>query len=449
MGDYHLTHHLSHFVRRLKIGEMSLLSTSPYKGTRDFFPSDKRLHNWMFDQIRSVVQGFGYLEYDGPMLEPFDVYAAKTGEEIVNQQLYWLMDKGDRKLAVRPEMTPTLARMVASKVNEEPKPIRWFSVPNLWRYERPQRGRLREHWQLNVDVLGGETRLADAELIQLAVEIFRKFGGEEHLQIRVNSRRLVNHVFSKVMGLSDDVAYKLSKLVDAKEKMPAEQFSAQVHELGVAGEALKSLDAFFGLKIENLLETFAGEASQELVDLMQTLKNLGVGEQVRFDPTIMRGMDYYTGVVFEAFDISPDNNRALFGGGRYDNLVSLFSKTELSGAGFGLGDVTLQNFLETHKLMPEFPSFYDVYCVCADEKSWQAVQNEVKAWREAGLKVLVPLQMGALKAQFKEANRFAVPYVVVVGEQELESGQWSLKNMAKGTQEAVEPKKILEILKSS
>jgi histidyl-tRNA synthetase len=426
---------------------MSLLSTRPYKGTRDFYPADKRLHNWMFDQIRSVVRGFGYLEYDGPMLEPFDVYAAKTGEEIVNEQLYWLMDKGDRKLAVRPEMTPTLARMVAARVHEEPKPIRWFSVPNLWRYERPQRGRLREHWQLNVDVLGGDRRLADAELIQLAVQIFRNYGGEKYLQIRVNSRRLVNHVFTKVMGLSDLVSYKLSKLVDAKEKMPAEQFQAQLLELGVTGSALEALESFFALSVETLLDKFPGEESQEIVDLMKTLRNLGVGEQVRFDPTIMRGMDYYTGVVFEAFDISPENNRALFGGGRYDNLVGLFSKTQLSGAGFGLGDVTLQNFLETHKLLPEFPSFYDVYCACADEMSWMAVQDELARWRAEGLRVLLPLQLGSLKSQFKEADRFGAPYVVVVGESEIQSGLWSLKDMKKGTQESLSPENILKILK--
>jgi histidyl-tRNA synthetase len=249
------------------------------------------------------------------------------------------------------------------------------------------------------------------------------------------------------MGLSDLVSYKLSKLVDAKEKMPAEQFQAQLLELGVTGSALEALESFFALSVETLLDKFPGEESQEIVDLMKTLRNLGVGEQVRFDPTIMRGMDYYTGVVFEAFDISPENNRALFGGGRYDNLVGLFSKTQLSGAGFGLGDVTLQNFLETHKLLPEFPSFYDVYCACADEMSWMAVQEELARWRAEGLRVLLPLQLGSLKSQFKEADRFGVPYVVVVGESEIQSGLWSLKDMKKGTQESLSPENILKILK--
>lgn len=423
---------------------MSLLSTSPYKGTRDFYPSDKRLHAWMFNQIRDVVQSFGYLEYDGPMLEPFDVYAAKTGEEIVNQQLYWLMDKGDRKLAVRPEMTPTLARMVAAKVNEEPKPIRWFSVPNLWRYERPQRGRLREHWQLNVDVLGGDSRLADAELIQIAVEIFRKFGGVEHLQIRLNSRRLLNHVFSSLMGLDEEKVRSFSKLVDAKDKMPKEDFEAKLSHFDFGAEQRKLADKYFALSYETLLRDFPGEEAQEIVSLMQTLETLGVKNQVRFDPTIMRGMDYYTGVVFEAFDVSPENNRALFGGGRYDNLVGLFSKTELSGAGFGLGDVTLQNFLESHQLLPNFESFYDVYVACSDQKSWELVQARINQWRNAGLRVLMPLNLSGLKNQFKEANRFQAPYVVVVGEDEISSGKWTLKNMKSGEQSLEAPEKIIE-----
>ncbi len=153
------------------------LSTQPYKGTRDFYPEDFRVQRWMFENLRRVLARWGYQEYDGPMLEPFELYAAKSGEELVNQQLYWLMDRGERKLAVRPEMTPTMARMVAGKFHELPKPVRWFSIPNLWRYERPQRGRLREHWQLNVDVLGGDRVLADAEVIQIALELMKEFGG--------------------------------------------------------------------------------------------------------------------------------------------------------------------------------------------------------------------------------------------------------------------------------
>lgn len=418
---------------------MSFLSTNPYKGTRDFFPAEKRLQSWMFAKIRKVVSGFGYLEYDGPLFEPFELYAAKSGEELVNQQLYSMKDRGDRMIAARPEMTPTLARMVASRINEEPRPVRWFSIPNCWRYERPQRGRLREFWQLNVDVLGGERRFGDAELIQVAVEIFRAFGGEKFLQIRVNSRSLVDHVFKQTMGLDGDKARALAKLVDAKDKMKPEEFSAKLAEQGLNPAQLVTVEKFFATRLESLVADFPGNASQEIIDLFSTLKKLGVSDSVIFDPKIMRGLDYYTGVVFEAFDISPDNNRALFGGGRYDNLLGLFTKNELSGTGFGLGDVTLQNFLETHTLLPDFASFYDLYCVCADEASWIAVQNQAPKWRAAGLRVLMPLGLGSFKSQFKEADRFKAPFTLVIGEEELQSGEWTLKEMATGTQIKLRP----------
>src|SRR6185503_16259880 len=178
------------------------LSTQPYKGTRDFYPDEMRHRRWMFGRLRKAVESFGFEEYDGPMLEPFDLYAAKTGEEIVNQQLYWMMDRGERKIAVRPEMTPTLARMVAGKINELPRPVRWYSIPNLWRYERPQRGRLREHWQLNVDVLGGDPLLADLEILQVAHGIMKAFKGEKLVTIKVNHRGLMDHLFTEKLGLS-------------------------------------------------------------------------------------------------------------------------------------------------------------------------------------------------------------------------------------------------------
>ena len=201
------------------------LSTQPYKGTRDFYPDDMRIQTWMFDKMSKIVETYGYQQYGGPMLEPFELYAAKTGEEIcANQQLYWLMDRGDRKLAVRPEMTPTLARMVAAKVHELPKPIRWFSIPNLWRYERPQRGRLREHWQLNVDVLGGEPLYADAEILSLSLDLVRSFGGEKHVMIRVNNRRLMDHFFISILGLTPEAALKTTKAIDARNKIGEETY---------------------------------------------------------------------------------------------------------------------------------------------------------------------------------------------------------------------------------
>src|SRR4051812_25122008 len=179
---------------------MNQLSTQPYKGTRDFYPDDMRIRQWMFERLRKTLQTFGYQEYDGPMLEPFELYAAKTSEEIVNEQLYWLVDRGERKLAIRPEMTPTLARMVAAQQNEIPRPIRWFSIPNLWRYERPQRGRLREHWQLNVDTFGGEPGAEDLEIGQVIVALMEGLGAKEGYEVRLNHRMLTDHIFRGLLA---------------------------------------------------------------------------------------------------------------------------------------------------------------------------------------------------------------------------------------------------------
>jgi histidyl-tRNA synthetase len=250
------------------------------------------------------------------------------------------------------------------------------------------------------------------------------------------------------MGLDADKSRTLAKLVDAKDKMKPEEFSLKLAEQGLGPSQLVTVDKFFATRLETLVADFPGPASDEIVELFETLDKLGVSDCVVFDPKIMRGLDYYTGVVFEAFDVSPDNNRALFGGGRYDNLLGLFTKNELSGTGFGLGDVTLQNFLETHKLLPDFASFYDLYCVCADEASWIAVQNEAPKWRSAGLRVLMPLGLGSFKSQFKEADRFQAPFTLVVGEEELKSGEWALKEMATGKQHKVRPSDLLKHLQS-
>ena len=313
------------------------LSTQPYKGTRDFYPEDMRFRRWMFGQMRKVIEGFGYQEYDGPMLEPFDLYAAKTGEEIVNQQLYWMMDRGERKLAVRPEMTPTLARMVAGKIHELPKPVRWFSIPNLWRYERPQRGRLREHWQLNVDVLGGDPLQADAEILTVAMEMMRAFGGEEFVTIRVNNRRLMDQFFAQTLSLTAEKALATTKAIDARNKIGEEAYAKWLGELGISDSQRGEMEEFFQAPFEKTAQKLPGQGTEELKRLFDMLSESGMGKKVVFDPTVLRGLDYYTGTVFEMYDISPENRRAMFGGGRYDNLVGLFGKDKLPGRGLRHG----------------------------------------------------------------------------------------------------------------
>ena len=416
---------------------MTTLSTQPYKGTRDFYPEEMRFRRWMFGKLREAVGRFCYQEYDGPMLESFDLYAAKTGEEIVNQQLYWMMDRGDRKIAVRPEMTPTLARMVAAQVNELPRPVRWFSIPNLWRYERPQRGRLREHWQLNVDVLGGDPLLADAEILQVAYELIRAFGGEKHISIRVNNRRLMDYIFKDVLKLSAEVALGTTKALDSRAKMGEEAYAKQLAELGVSVEQRDAMERFFQSSFESVAKEYPCRGSEELSQLFELMHQSGLGDCVTFDATVLRGMDYYTGTVFEIYDVSPENRRALFGGGRYDDLLSLFGKTPLSGVGFGMGDVGLQNFLEVHALLPELASSIDVF-VSLPKIELRADSEKIAVQlRERGLRVMTPLGAAGFGAQLKLASKHQARFAVLFGDSEWAEKKVLLKDLASGVQTTI------------
>jgi histidyl-tRNA synthetase len=431
-------------------GAIMALSTQPYKGTRDFYPNDMRVQRYMFNKMRKVAESYGYQEYDGPMLEPFELYAAKTGEEIVNQQLYWLIDRGERKMAIRPEMTPTLARMVAGKINELPRPIRWYAIPNFWRYERPQRGRLREFWQLNVDVLGGDPLLADAEILSFAMDLVREFGGEQFVSIKVNNRRLIDHFFEK-LGLSAEVALKATKALDARAKIGEEAYTKWLTDLGLTSEQQAQMEKFFHASFEQIAVDYPCQGVDELKSLFALMRESGAGDRVVFDPMVLRGLDYYTGTVFEMYDISPENNRAMFGGGRYDNLIGLFGNHKLSGVGLGWGDVTLKNFLETHGLLPKFDSAVDVF-VTLPKMEYRSKAEEIsRALRAQGLKVSTPLSADGFGAQLKLANKHGARVAVLLGDAELAQGQVVVKNLLKGEQTTLPiaglAEKISELLK--
>lgn len=430
-----------------------LLSTQPYKGTRDFYPEDLRVQRWMFNRMRQVVETYGYQEYDGPMLEPFELYAAKTGEEIVNQQLYWLVDRGERKLAVRPEMTPTLARMVAGRVHELPRPIRWYSIPNLWRYERPQRGRLREHWQLNVDVLGGDPLLADAEILSLAARLMDAFGGRAHTVIKINNRRLVDHFFMNVLKLSPDVALQAAKAIDARAKIGEEAYQQWLVKIGVTSDQSRRMEEFFQAPFEKAREAYPCAGMDELVSLFRLLAESGESDAVEYDPTVLRGMDYYTGTVFEMYDRSPENRRAMFGGGRYDHLIALFGKTPLSGVGFGMGDVTLRNFLETHALLPHQSSFVDVFVVLPSMDQRPVAEKILRSLRDQGIRAISALEASGFGAQLKLASRHGARFAVLLGEEELSRQSVALKDLSSGQQSTVTlqdlPQALLKTLQGS
>lgn len=393
------------------------------------------IQRYMFDTMGRVVESYGYREYNGPMLEPFELYAAKSGEELVNQQLYWLVDRGERKMAIRPEMTPTLARMVAAKIHELPRPIRLFSIPNLWRYERPQRGRLREHWQLNVDVLGGDPLLADAEILTLALDLMKAFGGEKFVSIKLNNRRIIDHFFSQSLGLSAETALKVAKAIDARAKIGEEAYSKWLGELSISDDQREKMERFFRSTFEEVSREHPCQGVEELRELFRLMRESGAeSNAVVFDPTVLRGLDYYTGTVFEMFDTSPENRRAMFGGGRYDNLVGMFGNQKLSGVGLGFGDVTLRNFLETHGLLPALGTGIDVFVTLPQLGLRAQAEEMARALRSRGLRVSTPLEAGGFGAQLKQANKHGARVALLLGEAELAQGKVGVKDLRSGEQ---------------
>lgn len=424
------------------------LPTTPYKGARDFYPEDKRIQKYMFNVMRRIVERFGYEEYDAPILESLELYKAKSGEEIVNEQTYLFTDRGGREVVIRPEMTPSVSRMVAGKRQELSYPLRWYSIPNLWRYERPQRGRLREHWQLNVDIFGVDDVTAEHELIVLADAIFKGFGAKRDMYvIRINSRQLMNYIMHDYLGLDSVQAYTLSKLIDRMEKMPYAEFVAEIDAMFTpsqreAGTSEKLLDILKASQVSDLPEQVQqSEPAQSLARLLKLLDDSAI-TNATFDPAIMRGFDYYTGIVFEVNDTDPENNRAVMGGGRYDGLVGLFGVQPVPTVGFGWGDVTLQNFLESHQLLPKLPHETDVY-VAIMGNVYDKAQKMLNTLREEGLNVAVDATDRKVASKIKAAVKKDIPYILFVGEQELENGQFNLKNLRTEQEQTLSPERIV------
>lgn len=428
------------------------LSTQPYKGARDFYPEDKRIQNYMFKTMRKVAKRFGYEEYDAPILEPLDLYRAKTGDEIVNEQVYSFTDRGDREVAIRPEMTPTVSRMVAAKRQELGYPVRWFSIPNLWRYERPQRGRLREHWQLNVDIFGIEGIEADHEIISVADSIMQAFKAKRDMYtIKVNSRQLMDGLLSDYLGLDGVQAHTMAKLIDRMHKMDYAEFVGSLDAIfqpaqREQGEPDMLLNFLKVQSLDQLPEPLQEHPSvTDLRKLMDMLQASGVRNAV-FDPTLMRGFDYYTDIVFEVFDNHPENNRSMFGGGRYDGLVGLFGVEPVATVGFGVGDVTLQNFLETHELLPKLPPETDVYVILIGDV-YQKAQPALKDLRDAGVKVAVDMTGRKPDKQIKTAVKKGIHYALFIGDREIENEQYVLKNLVTGTDEHHGVNRLVSIIK--
>lgn len=412
---------------------MEKLSTQPYKGTRDFYPEDMKLRNWFFDKVKEALKLAAFEEYNGPMLENLELYIAKSGEEIANEQTYNFTDRGGRRLAVRPEMTPTVARLVAARMGELNMPLKWFSIPNLYRYERPQRGRLREHWQINVDIFGCDTYDADLEVIQTAVMLLRRFGADESMfKVHINNRRFFNDVIAAICGTDAEGSRRVSKIVDRKNKITREAYEAALAELNIGADKIAKIDALYGMSVEEATALCPDSVgSAELRSLFAAISALGLDKYCVFDFGIIRGLDYYTGTVFEVFDEDPENNRAMFGGGRYDNLVGLFVKnTNISGVGFGCGDVTLENFLVSHKLVPNLDEGKSRVLVARfDDVEMKEYCKIIDNLRENNIVASPYIGVKKIGKQIEYAVRGGYSHVVIMGKSELDSGIVKIKNL--------------------
>ena len=410
------------------------LSTQPYKGTRDFYPEDMKLRNWFFGNVRAALECACFEDYNGPMLESLELYAAKSGEELAKEQTYNFTDRGDRMLAIRPEMTPTVARMVAAKMGELNYPLKWFSIGNMYRYERPQRGRLREFWQVNVDIFGCDTFEADLDVISSAILVMRAFGADKSMfTVHINNRRFFNDVIAAIAGTDEEGSRKVSKVVDRKNKVPRENYEADLRALGLGDEQIAKIDALYGMSVREataLCPDSTGTA--ELNALFDALEKTGLAEYCVFDFGIIRGLDYYTGTVFEVFDNAPENNRAMFGGGRYDNLVGLFVKNaKISGVGYGMGDVTLENFLKTHNLVPDFSKTGNKVLVTRfADVPLEAYTALVDRMQAAGVCSSMYLGNKKFGKQIDYAAKSGYTHVVIMGGDELAAGTVKVKELA-------------------
>ena len=430
------------------------LSTKPYKGARDFYPEEKRVLDYITNVWKNSCLSFGYEQYDAPLIEPAELYSSKSSEEIVNEQTYIFTDRGDRQVVIRPEMTPSVSRMVAGKRQELVYPLRLFSIPNVWRYERPQRGRLREHWQLNADLFGLDNLDGDFEIIMLADTIMRNFGAKaSDFVIKISSRKLINYIFSDFLKISPPEQEKLVRLIDKKNKMSADSFNNALNEI-----LTDSINSNSGLpndinellsinEISDLPEDIRSQESySKLIQLLEMLSSSGVNN-IKYDISLMRGFDYYTDIVFEVFDTDPNNNRSLFGGGRYDGLVGLFGVEPVPTVGFGMGDVTIRDFLETHNLLPELASEIDAVVIPIGIDVIK-IQGILKTLRDNGVRLAVDSTDKKIDKKIKNTTKRGIKFVLFIGEDELVSNEFRVKNLDTGEETTDEISSIATILKS-
>ncbi|MBL7045215.1 MAG: histidine--tRNA ligase [Parcubacteria group bacterium] len=419
-------------------GKRNKLSTEPYKGVRDFYPADQAIQDYIFGKMRKTVESFGYVEYGASLLESTELYEAKSGEELINEQTYSFKDRGDRNVTLRPEMTPTVARMIASKRRELSFPARWYSIPNAFRYERPQRGRVREHWQLNADLFGAEGVEADAEIISLASQILKDMDAKDtDFEIRVNFAGILIQYLKEKFNLDDTNAEKLVKVIDRYSKISEEDFEKRAKEI-LEDKTSELLDILNKKDIKEF-------NNYEEIKYLEELKDK-LNVEITIDPFLTRGFDYYTGMVFEVYDTNPENNRSVFGGGRYDNLLEIFDAEKVPAVGFGMGDVPIKNFLEVRNLIPEYTSTTDLMLCTLSAENITFAQGLATRLREQGLNIALNITDKKIDKQIKTADKQSIPFIICIGEEEEKTGKFKLKELKTGKEEEITEEEIKNLI---
>ncbi|WP_410663062.1 histidine--tRNA ligase [Amycolatopsis sp. lyj-84] len=422
------------------------LPTAPAKGTRDFLPAEMSVRTQVFGHLYDVLELRGFLRYDGPILEPAEIYERKSGQEIADQQLYTLTTKGGERLALRPEMTPSVARMIAGNAKSLQFPVRWYSHPNCHRYERPQRGRVREHWQINADIFGSDSANCEIEIFELVHDMMSTLGATPDMfQVRANDRNLLSSALTDIVGVTAEQLPQVFTLVDRWEKSDRTKLSDTAAEIGLTDKQFEKLTETLSSGVALLDEL--PEQVKENSNLVKVL-NSGAADLITFDPMIVRGLAYYTSTVFEVFDTSPENRRALFGGGRYSDLASLFTSQQIPGIGFGMGDVTLIDFLDTHELTPKPRSEADVVVIPVVEELTDAAREVAGRLRKAGLRTLTPVELRKLGKELTRADKAGARAVVIVGQEDWDAGNVTVRSLETREQQTVDVDAVVPTVNS-
>jgi histidyl-tRNA synthetase len=412
----------------------------PIKGTRDFYPEEMAFRTWLYGKMKAASQKFGYQEWEAPILESLELYAAKSGEELVKEQSFVFADRGGDTITLRPELTPSLARMVAQKQRELLKPIRWWSFGPFWRYERPQKGRTREFFQWNIDLIGVNSPYADAELVAVGVEFFKSIGfSAEQIVIKVNNRKLMEEQIAR-LGVGADRIEGAYRLIDKLDKLPAEKWRAYgIDDIGLSAEQIDQLSALLGNR-----ELW--KESADLTAFFSAIDDLGISAYVEYDPSVIRGLAYYTGVVFEARDRSGEF-RAILGGGRYDNLVGDVGGDPLGGIGFAMGDVVIGLVIEKFGLKPQLrPTPTSVIVTVFDAALARTAARVAAQIRSGGVNTELYPDIVKLDKQMKYANAQGIPIAVIIGPDEAAQGTATVRDLRSGSQQSVAQDQIVETI---